>query len=1288
VGAQERRADDGLKDDLDLQLDAASRLKIVRRLGAGGMGVVYEALDLDRNMRVALKALPETNPQTLYRFKHEFRALAQIIHPRLVPLFELVADREEHGEERWFFTMELIEDGVNLLSWIRGQAARSSSELVAKTTRTKAIDDVTPLDVQATVPARYLNDLQRGSGVRPVEDVRVGASAPPDYARLRAAFAQVAEGVHALHGVGRLHRDLKPENVFVRSGSGDIVLLDFGLVAALEAPRSGGGAVSSPPDPRAFSGLAERSGEGRSQNADLSTQAGSIAGTVAYMAPEQALGRTLSTASDWYAVGVMLYQALTGRLPIEGQDVEIILGKQFSTPVPPSARVPETPSDLDALCMELLRTHPLERPEGADIVLRLGGALDDAIANDVSAASVFVGRAEQVAALQRALDLSVEGTVFARVHGRSGAGKSALLGTFLEQVAMRPDTLVLAGRCYEQEFIPFKAVDSLMDALTHYLVQCPKETLAALLPPDAPLLARVFPVLGRVIRADDAIPEADDLKAARMRAFAAMRELLARLAQRLRLVLSIDDLQWGDLDSIALLGELTRGPDGPPLLLLVTHRSESSDSNVCLRAMKDVAKLACPPERRVELDIAALGPKDARDLARTLLGDSCTLEALDWVMEQASGSAFLIHELVRRVRKGSAPAPDERLELDEILWQRVLGLSEPARKLLTMVAVAGRPVQLPFAQRAADLAQLDPRVVSALRAERLARTDGAGTTAQIETFHDRVRESILAHTPRLDVARYSGALAHELQTSSDADAETLAVLFEQAGELGRASSCYAAAVPRAVAVFAFERAELLAQKAIELARSDEQIALAYEAAIHFYTDMARFGDAYAITRQGASALGIELPAKFVPPVFVADFVKSQVKLIGRPIASLLDLPVMPEGRMRLGVRLANAGAKAAFQIRPELCVAVCTKVVLLCLEHGNSPDCAIGYMVFGAIFQGGIMGRYAVGHELGKLALALVEKYRNERQRAEVSFVVGYFGTSWLRPVAEAEALWRTAFKAGQQTGDLFHMGCAAAGRMMSWQMRGAPLDAVEREAEELSELLAQNGQRESLAVVAAVRQAARDLRGATQARGSWQDERYDEGAAMQAWSSFGARHFAHYCYLARAQSQYWAGRLDEASATLSSAKQLSAESKGMLHSAEQLFLEVLIGAAACDRGGRLERARARISLTPAVLKLEAWAKRCPQNFRHKAQLARARLHHICGHPRDAIAGYRSAAASAEEHGYAQVAALAHLLAARLHARQASASERDACLQRARDQFQRWGASALAVQPNLLELSL
>jgi len=1080
-----------------------------------------------------------------------------------------------------------------------------------------------------------------------------------------------------------LHRDLKPENVFVRRQSGDVVLLDFGLVAALEAPRTGGGVVSWPPDP-SFTAGTERSTDSRSQNADLATQSGAIVGTISYMAPEQALGRALGPACDWYSVGVMLYQALTGRLPIEGTDVEVILGKQLQTPPTPAERVPETPVDLDTLCMELLRADPLERPQGTEIVARLGGQLAPASAGEGTPSVAFVGRQAQLAALEHAFERSIAGTTIARVHGRSGAGKSALVGRFLAQIAARPDTLVLAGRCYEQELIPFKAVDSLMDALTHYLVQCDSETLAKLLPADAPLLARLFPVLGRVVRA--AAGEAADLQVVRKRAFGALRELLAALTRRLRVVLFVDDLQWGDQDSVALLAELLRGPSSPPLLLVTTHRSERSERNACLSAMLEVERLSCPADRRVVLEVGTLDESDARQLACELLGEDCQSEALDWVMRQASGSAFLIHELARRVEHGNFGVA-ESLELDEILWQRVQALSDESQRLLTAISVAGRPIPLSHAQRAASIEALDPRVVAALRSERLARTDGAGAVTTIEPFHDRVRESILSRTPRREVERYSGAVARALEASREADAEALAVLFEQAGERDRASSCYARAVPRAVAALAFERAELLAHKAIELASSDAEIALAYEAAIHFYTDMARFDDAYAITRKGAAALGVELPARFVPPAFIADFAASQLRLLRKPIASLLDLPVMPEGRLRLGVRLANAGAKAAFQIRPELCVAVCTKIVLLCLEHGNSPDSAIGYMVFGAIFQGGILGRYGVGHELGKLALALVDKYENERQRAEVWFVVGYFGTSWLRPVAEAEELWRIAFKAGRDTGDLFHMGCAAAGRMMSWHMRGAPLHVIVREAGELAETLAQHGQRDALAVVGAVRQAALDLQGRTDALGSWQDARYDERAAQRAWGSIGARHFAHYCHLARAQSLYWAGRIDEAARSLDAAKQLAGESKGMLHSAEQVFAEVVIRAARYRRAGLRERAKIRADLELGVRKLESWAKRCAHNFEHKAQLARGELERIRGRERRALAAYDRAAKSAERQGYAQVAALAQLRLARLRSSRGELSACDHALDKARESLKRWGATALASRRDLIELT-
>src|SRR5262249_15522106 len=174
------------------------RFVVQRRLGAGAMGVVYQAFDRERSETIALKTIRNVDAAAIYRFKQEFRALTDVTHPNLVALHELVSLGEQ-----WFFTMELVE-GVDFLAFVREGAEVALAETI--TDFSGALVKVAP---RPLIPAR--------TGVAlPLPSAHMG--------RLRAALLQLAEGVYALHQAGKLHRDIKPSNVLV-TRSGRVVLL-------------------------------------------------------------------------------------------------------------------------------------------------------------------------------------------------------------------------------------------------------------------------------------------------------------------------------------------------------------------------------------------------------------------------------------------------------------------------------------------------------------------------------------------------------------------------------------------------------------------------------------------------------------------------------------------------------------------------------------------------------------------------------------------------------------------------------------------------------------------------------------------------------------------------------------------------------------------------------------------------------------------------------------------------------------------------------------------------------
>jgi hypothetical protein len=609
--------------------------------------------------------------------------------------------------------------------------------------------------------------------------------------RLRTALGQLAAGLHFLHRAGKLHRDVKPSNVLV-TRAGRVVLLDFGLAADLDHTHK-----------------------------HRSLQ---LLGTVAYMAPEQAACLPVSPAADWYSVGVMLYEALTGQLPFDGPMMDVLGAKQHQTPPPPSTRAQGVPEDLGALCMELLRRQPEERPGGEEVLRRLGGGAGSGVAG-VPVVPGFdgplVGRQAHLQRLQEAFAQLRQGRpVAVFVQGRSGAGKSALLQLFLAELARQGEGVVLAGRCYEQESVPYKALDGVVDALSRHLTELPRTQAEALLPRDLAALTRVFPVLRRLAEVTGAArrgPEATDPQELRRRGRAALRELLARLGDRRPLVIAIDDLQWGDTDSAALLAELLRPPDPPALLLVGCYRSEDAAVSPCLQAL--LPALPADGLLRHDLAVEPLSAQERRQLARALLSpcDRAAEARADALAEQSGGYPFFLHELVQHLRGGLAmPGAAGSPSLQEVLSARVGQLQEPARRLLEVVAVAGRPLGQADACAAAELAGQDSEALQCLRAGRLIRTAGPADSPEVETYHDRIREVVVANLDAAHRQAHHRRLAEVLAAGGRADPEVLAVHLHGAGEPARAAKYYVQAAAQAAEALAFERAAALYQRALEL----------------------------------------------------------------------------------------------------------------------------------------------------------------------------------------------------------------------------------------------------------------------------------------------------------------------------------------------------------------------------------------------------------------------------------------------------------------------------------------
>ncbi len=621
-----------------------------------------------------------------------------------------------------------------------------------------------------------------------------------DATRLRAAAAQLVTGLGFLHAAGKVHRDVKPSNVLVADDR--VVLLDFGL--AIDAGSSGHGA-----------------------------------GTLGYMAPEQASGVAVGPAADWYAFGAMLWETLSERLPFVGSATEIAAAKRRAPPALPAALIDGEHADLARLAVALLDPDPARRPDGSLVARTLGVA-----APSRPPMPRFVGRDAERAELARRFEAAGAASRAALVRGPSGIGKTALVAAFADQQRGR-GALVLADRCYERVAVPYKGLHGVAAALAAHLGADRDARDAALDGPDLGLLPAALPALaahGELARVGRAAPLVRDPVERRARVFDAFAGMLARLAGLQPLLLIVDDVQWADRDGLALLTHVVaRVPRG---LLVVSTAPDGTEVD---------------PDWSAVAELMAVGPlvrDDAAALGKALLGAA----TVDAIVDEAGGHPLYLAELAalrRRDGTGSVRSvPSVRLE--DAIAERLRELAPAPSRLLALVALAGAP--LPQALLA-DAAGLDGAAwwaaLGALRSAHLVKSHGAGPDDAVEPYHDRVRFVVVAATgaaTRREVhARLAGGLErHVLATTRP---ELVADHLESAGEPGRAIGYVETAARQAADALAFERAANLYRRAVALDAGAGTTAVTRRTVLH-----ERLGEVCAAGGRGAEAAAAFLVA--------------------------------------------------------------------------------------------------------------------------------------------------------------------------------------------------------------------------------------------------------------------------------------------------------------------------------------------------------------------------------------------------------------------------------------------
>jgi serine/threonine protein kinase/tetratricopeptide (TPR) repeat protein len=721
-------------------------------LGQGGMGIVYRARHRVTGEVVALKTVSAARHQRLLGIRAEIVALSNLTHPQIVRI-------RDHG----------IQDNV---PWY-------AMELLTGETMADHLDRIWPgrtanVRTMSTSPridlTRETAPLSPGAGTHPP---RLQTEHPPAGARVAAIpeilamFRAICEPLGYLHGRGIVHRDLKPSNVFIRE-DGVPVLMDFGLISRAEG----------------------------SLGREVLELGGQLAGTLPYLSPEQLRRESLDARADLYALGCMLYEAITGSTPVTrpGGDAHGLRerGDQRNPTDPvvrPSDLVDAVDPRLDDLIMSLLAPERRARVGRADDVAHLLAEIERSLrggtgaTQEISEVPAYLYRPE-IVGRERALEelsslvtrLAANRGRYAFLSGESGIGKTFLASEVTRRAGLLGLRLVV-GECAppdqqtgapglgERRGVPLQPLRPLLTLIADQCLEGGRERTDRILGEHGKILAAHLPGLA-ALPGQAGFPDPPALSAEenhRRLLNSLLHIIAAYIEEGPPLLMVIDDLQWADELSLAVLAAIEPAwLEDKGLMILGTFRSDEVGKE--LRALIGRAGVTSVAIGRMGTD--AVG----QIVADMLAVPTVPASMVEFLAAQAEGVPFFVAEYLRmalgqgllqrsagrwQFKEGQlSEAELRRLPLPksihDLMSLRLAGLDPELRAIVNLAAIMGREADVEFLAAASEAGgrplPLERTIEQVRELVRLQFLE-APTNGRYRFVHDKLREAAYAGIP-------------------------------------------------------------------------------------------------------------------------------------------------------------------------------------------------------------------------------------------------------------------------------------------------------------------------------------------------------------------------------------------------------------------------------------------------------------------------------------------------------------------------------------------------------------